>query len=357
MTTLLLSHRVARERGAGIARNARAAGRPTEVIALPEDREARLPDAVCASVEVALFSGDVFPDYSRQFFSTVRKAPNLKWLHAFNVGVDHPIYTELLERGVRLTTSAGSTAAPIAQTAITALLMLSRRFPRWLAAQAGRRWEPMRGDEVPRDLQGQTAIVVGLGHIGREIARLARALGLRVVGVRRSARTAEDPVDELHPPERLGELLQRADWLILACPLTPATRGLLGAELLARLPKHAHLINIARGEIVDEAALTDALREGRLAGAYLDVFEHEPLPEDSPLWNLPNVLVTPHNSSAASGNDQRVMEIFLDNLERWQRGEALVNEVNPSPPTPPSLTPDPTPGGRGEPINKGATSA
>jgi phosphoglycerate dehydrogenase-like enzyme len=327
MTTLLISHRVALERGAEIARNANAAGRPIEVIALPEDREARLPDAVCASVEIALFSGDFFPDGSRQFFSTIRKAPELKWLHVFNVGVDHPIYTEMLERGVRITTSAGSTAAPIAQTAITALLMLSRRFPQWLAAQAERRWEPMRGADVPRDLRGQTAVIVGLGHIGREIARLARALGLKVVGVRRSARTADDPVDELHPPERLAELLPRADWLVFACPLTPETRGLLNAAMLARLPAHAYLINIARGEIVDEAALTAALREKRLAGAYLDVFEKEPLPQDSPLWNLPNVLVTPHNSPAASGNDQRVMEIFLDNLARWQRGEALVNEV------------------------------
>ena len=327
MTTLLLSHRVARERGADIARKGTVDGKTVEIVALPEDREARLSDADCAGLELALFSGDIFPDGSRQFFSTVRKAPNLKWLHVFNVGVDHPIYTEMLERGVRLTTSAGSTAQPIAQTAITALLMLSRNFPRWLAAQAAHKWEPVRGADVPRDLQGQTAVVVGLGHIGREIARIARALGLKVVGVRRSARSADDPVDELHAPEHLAELLPRADWLVLACPLTAETRGLVNAAMLARLPRHAHLINVARGEIVDEAALTAALRDKRLAGAYLDVFEQEPLPQNSPLWDMPNVIVTPHNSPAASGNDHRVLEIFLDNLGRWQRGEALVNEV------------------------------
>lgn len=170
-------------------------------------------------------------------------------------------------------------------------------------------------------------VVLGLGHIGREFARLARMLGLRVIGVRRSPRTAEDPVDALYPPARLADLLPEADWLVLACPLTRETRGLVDAALLARLPQHARLINVARGEIVDQAALIDALREGRLAGAYLDVFEEEPLAPDSPLWDLPNVLVTPHNSPAASGNDRRVFEIFLTNLGRWQRGEPLVNAV------------------------------
>jgi phosphoglycerate dehydrogenase-like enzyme len=145
--------------------------------------------------------------------------------------------------------------------------------------------------------------------------------------VRRSPRESGDPVDEMHPPERLAGLLPRADWLIIAAPLTPETRGLVDADLLSRLPAHARLINIARGEIVDEPALIERLRDGRLAGAYLDVFEKEPLPENSPLWDLPNVLVTPHNAGAALGNDRRIYGIFLENLGRWQRGEALVNEV------------------------------
>jgi len=228
---------------------------------------------------------------------------------------------------VRLTTSAGSTAVPIAQTAVCGLLMLARNFPRWQAAQAQREWRPIKNADAPRDLQGQTAVIVGLGKIGAEIARLARALGLNVIGVRRGSRRAEDPVDELHPPAALPVLAARCDWLVISCPLTPETRGLVDPALLARLPRGARLINIARGEIVDEPALIATLRDGHLAGAYLDVFETEPLPQDSPLWSLPNVIVTPHNSAAAQGNDGRVLDIFLDNLGRWKRGETLLNEV------------------------------
>lgn len=322
---LLVSHRLNEERRADLARRARDAG--LDVVALPEDREARLAPEVVAQVEVAFFSPDIFPDFSRQFFSAVRKAPHLKWLHVFNVGVDHPIYTEMLERGVRVTTSAGSTAEPIAQTAIAALIMLAREWPRWFAAQREHRWDPMRAGEVPRDLRGQTAVIVGLGSIGREIARLAQALGLTVIALRRSPGEANDPVDEMHTPDRLAEVLPRADWLILACPLTEETRGLVDAAMLARLPSTARLINIARGEVVDEDALIEALQAKRLAGAYLDVFRQEPLPPESPLWDLPNVIVTPHNSSVATGNDARVYEIFVDNLARWKNGEALANEV------------------------------
>ena len=297
------------------------------MVTLPEDPNARLADELCARVELAYFSGDVFPVFSRQFFSAVRKAPGLEWLHVFNAGVDHPIYTEMLERGVRLTTSSGTTAEPIAQTAITALLMLARNFPRWLQAQREHRWDPMPMGEFPRDLRGQTAVIVGLGHIGRDIARLAHMLGLNVIGIRRSARGFDDPVDELYPPGRMGEILHRADWLVLACPLTRETRNLIDSNVLQKLPRGAHLINVARGEIVDESALIEALRSKHLAGAYLDVFQQEPLAANSPLWDLPNVFVTPHNSSAASGNDQRVYDLFTENLTRWAQGIELVNEV------------------------------
>jgi phosphoglycerate dehydrogenase-like enzyme len=324
VTALLVSHRFNAAHGARLAAAARDSA---EVIVLPPDPAARLADADCARAEVAFFSGDVFPDHSRQFFSAVRKAPRLQWLHVFNVGVDHPIYTEMLERGVRLTTSSGSASVAIAQTAIAALLALARGFPHWLSAQRRREWAPLRGDASPRDLKGQTAVILGLGKIGTEIARLAQALGLTVVGVRRGPRRPGDPVDELHPPAALAGLLGRCDWLVIACPLTPETRGLVDAGLIAKLPRAARIINVARGEIVDEPALIAALQDGRLAGAYLDVFETEPLPPASPLWDMPNVIVTPHNAGAAAGNDERVLEIFLDNLARWHRGAPLVNEI------------------------------
>ncbi len=327
MTSLLVSHRLHARFGARITEAVARDGIPAEMIVLPADPAARLSDAECARVEMAFFSSDVFPDFSRQFFSSVRKAPQLKWLHVFNAGVDHSIYTEMLERGVRLTTSSGSASGAIAQTAIMGLLALARGFPHWLAAQRRREWTPMRGEASPRDLAGQTAVILGLGRIGTEIARLARALGLVVIGVRRAPRKPDDPVDELHPPAALPGLLARCDWLVITCPLTPETRGLLNAELIAKLPREACIINVARGEIVNEPALIAALQSGRLAGAYLDVFETEPLPPESPLWDLANVIVTPHNAGAAAGGDERVLEIFLDNLARWHRGAPLVNEI------------------------------
>lgn len=327
MTALIVSHQFNVGYGTNLAAFAARAGIALDLLVLPADRDARLAEADCARAEVAFFSGDVFPDFSRQFFSVVRKAPDLKWLHVFNAGVDHPIYAEMLARGVRLTTSSGSTAEPIAQTAITGLLMLARNFPRWLAAQRKHGWDPMRAPDFPRDLRGQTLLVLGVGQIGSEIARLARALGLHVIGIRRRPRRPEDPVDELHPPARLPELLPRSDWLVIACPLTAETRRLVDAEMLAKLPRGARVINIARGEVADEPALIAALQSGHLAGAYLDVFEQEPLAEDSPLWDMPNVFISPHNSAAASGNDERVYAIFLENLRRWTRGEPLLNEV------------------------------
>lgn len=325
MTTLLVSHRLHAERGADIAAHARHSGIELEQVVLPADFEGRLSEADCARLDLAFFSADVFPKFSRQFFSTVRKAPRLQWLHVFNAGVDHPIYDEMIARGVCLTTSAGTTAVPIAQSAIAGLLMLARNFPRWLAAQQERRWDPARTPDFPRDLAGQTVVVYGLGGIGSEIARLARALGLKVIGVRRSPLKPGDPVDELHPPQQLDALLARADWLVIASPLTAETRGLINAARLARLPRGARFINIGRGEIIDEPALIEALRSGHIAGAYLDVFEKEPLPEDSPLWTLPNVIVSPHNSAASSGNDERIFRLFLDNLGRWHRKESLIN--------------------------------
>jgi phosphoglycerate dehydrogenase-like enzyme len=135
-------------------------------------------------------------------------------------------------------------------------------------------------------------------------------------------------VDELHAPHKLSELLPRAQWLVIACPLTAETRGLVDGDKLSRLPRGARVINIARGEIVNEPALIAALQSGHLAGAYLDVFEKEPLPSASPLWDMPNVLLSPHNSAAAAGNDRRVYEIFRENLARWMQGVALVNEVH-----------------------------
>lgn len=328
MTTLLVSHRLHADRGADLAAGAKRLGLALELVVLPADPEGRLSDADCARLDLAFFSSDVFPQYSRQFFSTVRKAPTLQWLHVFNAGVDHPIYTEMLQRGVRLTTSAGSTAIPIAQTAITGLLMLARNFPRWIAAQRERKWDPARGDAVPRDLRGQTVIVVGLGTIGATVAKMCQALEMKVIGLRRSPKRDGDPVDEMHTLDKLPMLLPKCDWLVLACPYTKETHQLVNAKTLALMPKHSYLVNVARGGCADEKALIAALQSKQIAGAYLDVFEKEPLPADSPLWDIPNVIVSPHNASASSGNDVRAAKIFTENIKRYAAGKRMENEQN-----------------------------
>jgi len=324
---LIISHRCHAVFGAELAAVVTRLGLPHEVVALPADKDARLSDADVARGEIAFYSQDLNPAHARQFFSAVRKGPRIKWIHVFNIGVDHPIYTEMLERGVRVTTSAGTTAQPISQTALTGMLMLSRGFPHWIKAQTEHRWDPVRLHLSPPDLPGQTVVVYGMGSIGTEFARLAKALGLKVLGVRRSPRKADDPVDEMHTPGQIDKLLPRAQWLMLCSPLTAETRKLMSAQRLALLPKGACILNVSRGEVIDEAAMIAALQSGHLAGAYLDVFEQEPLPAESPLWGLPNVIVTPHNSTSSNGNERRVFDCFVHILEQYKNGTPLTNEV------------------------------
>lgn len=328
MIGILVTHRFPAETTARMEQVARAHGREIAWIHLPADPEARVADADLPRIAVAFYSSDMYDENrSRSFFSAVRKAPSLRWLHTFNVGVDHPIFGEILARGAKITTSAGTTAVPIAQHAITGLLMFARGFPALLAAQRRHEWIRVRRAGQPKDLAGQTLCVLGLGAIGREIARLGQALGLHVVGIRRSPRQDADPVDELLPPAALNDVLARTQWLAIACPLTPETRKLIDAAALARLPRGAYVLNIARGAIVDEAALIAALQSGQLGGAYLDVFEQEPLPAESPLWDLPNVVVTPHSAAAATGNEARVLDLLVANFERWIQTRPMSNEV------------------------------
>lgn len=324
---VLVSDRFPPQAAAVCERSAAAAGRSIRWIHVPPDPEARVAESLLPQIEVAYYTRDVLETRARSFFSAVRKAPSLHWLQTFNAGVDHPIFAEMLGRGIRVTSAAGTASVPIAQCAITGLLMLARGFPAWIRAQQQHAWKPVRGNDQPADLAGQTLCVLGLGGIGREIGRLGQALGLRVIGIRRTPRTAADPVDTLYPPGAMGEVLAHCDWLALACPLTEQTRGLIDADMLRRLPRGARLINVARGEIVDEPALIAALQDGHLGGAYLDVFAQEPLAPDSALWELPNVIISPHNSGASAGNDARVHDLFVANFGRFVASQPLVNEV------------------------------
>ena len=318
---ILMSPEAARRTAQGLA--ALLGGKPYVLARIGEDA-----DVAFVSRDVTGLSTKhaVLPE-TRRFHDALRGAPSLRWVHAHSSGADRPVYGELLARGVAVTTSSGANAGVVVQTALAGVLMLARRFPQLMAAQRRRSWEPLMGSGLPRDLAGQTVVIVGWGPIGRGLGSLLAALGLHVIAVRSSDGAAAPPAAETVSYENIGQVLPRADWLVLACPLSERTRGLIDAEALARLPAGAHLVNVARGEVVDEAALIDALRHGALAGAYLDVFAQEPLPPASPLWELPGVIVTPHAAGHSDGNESRVAAIFLDNLRRWTRGEPLMNQM------------------------------
>lgn len=329
MTTLLLGPDFERRWGDRLRALEAELGVDCERVLVPRDPDARVAAEDVARLEVAWFSGDVFPQRSPAFFAAALGAPRLRWLHLFNAGVDHPIFGRFLERGVTVTASPGANALPIAHSAIAGLLALARRFPEFARAQRERRWLAHGEVELPRDLAGQTLLVLGLGGIGGEIARLGRALGLRVIGVRRRRPPASAPIDEWLPPDELLPALPRVDWLAIACPLSDGTRRLIDAAALARLPDGACVINVSRGEIVEQPALVAELASGRLGGAYLDVFELEPLPRESPLWELPNVILSPHASHVSAGSAERQAERFLANLRRYLRGEPLTDLVAP----------------------------
>lgn len=284
--------------------------------------------------EVAFVSRDITgastkfsitPDTAR-YYEAMREAPALRWVHVHSAGADRDIYQQLHARGVAITTSQGATDAVVAQTAIGGVLALARRFPLLAADQRDRAWRPLLDARTPRDLAGQHAVVVGWGGIGQRIGKLLNALGVAVSVVRHSASQVPQARHTVRYDD-LPALLPEADWLVLACPLTPATRNLVSREALAALPAHAMVVNVARGHVIDEAALIAALAGGQLGGAFLDVFQQEPLPPESPLWSLDNVIVTPHSAGFSDGNTARVRECFLDNLGRWARGEALLNRV------------------------------
>lgn len=326
--TLLMSTRAAEAFGADVARILGA--RPHRILtpgAAPDAQGEYPVDIAFMTREVTADSGklDLAPSLER-FYAVLRASPKLQWYQTHSAGSDRPIYGEMLRRGVVVTTASGATSVPVAQLAVTGLLALSRRLPDLLDSQRRKAWEPLLGPRQPQDLKGQTVAIVGTGPIGQEVARVCGALRMDVVGVRRSAEPLAG-FDRMVAFDDFEALLPQADWVVLACPLTDTTCGLLDARRLALLPAGARIVNVARGEVVVEADLVDALRSGQVGGAFLDVFEREPLAADSPLWTLPNVIVSPHTAGHTTGLFDAVGEIFIDNLQRWRDGAALRNRV------------------------------
>ncbi len=265
------------------------------------------------------------------------RAPRVRWIQATSAGIGQFVrrqrYAERMPDTV-FTTASGVHARPLAEFALMAMLAESRGLRQVRDAQARRHWERYAGT----DLEGRTVVVVGMGAIGAEVGRMSRALGMEVLGVKRSP-ASTDPeavhADRLGGMDDLPDLLPRAEYLVLAAPHTDETEGMIGQEELAALPSGAVLINIGRGALVDEPALIRALRPppegtGRLGAAWLDVFADEPLPEESPLWVLPNVVVSPHSASTSDRENRRITELFCENLRRDRAGEPLLNVLDPT---------------------------
>jgi phosphoglycerate dehydrogenase-like enzyme len=258
-------------------------------------------------------------------------APRLRWVHATSAGAGELVRRAGLGRDaldrVVVTTSSGVHAVPLAEFAVLGMLAVAKDLPGLIAGQRARSWPTVH--RPLRELLGQTLVLVGLGEIGRETARLGKALGMRTVGVRRSAGPPPPYTDEVHGPERLRELAGRADAMVVSLPLTEATAGLIDKATIGRLPPGCIFVNVGRGGVVDEEALVDALRGRRIAGAVLDVFATEPLPPESPLWTLPNVVVSPHAAALSERENERIVELFVANLRRFLDGRPLVNTVEP----------------------------
>lgn len=313
---LLASAKVATEYGSAIAACSAKYGVHTELVGV----EQGLQQSDC--VDAAFFSRDLYEGsslrvpgaLSNAFFQVVDQATQLHWLHVCSSGLDLPQYAAAMQRGIDVSSSKGAMAKPIAQTAAAAIAAISRGFMHWLHQQSQGQWHPLLGAARPKDIGQQRLVILGAGEIGQELARMAKAIGFETIGIKRQAEPLPH-FDAVLGWSQLDSILPSCDWLVITVPLTPQTQGLIDRRRLALLAPHACLANVARGEIVDEAALIEALQSKALAAAYLDVFATEPLPAHSPLWSLPNVWLSPHNSAASSGQERAVVDKFLSHYE------------------------------------------
>lgn len=256
-------------------------------------------------------------------------APNVKWIQATSSGIGQLVrrmrYSERLPDTV-FTTARGVHARPLAEFVAMAMTMHARRALHMVRQQADRSWERFAG----QDLEGRTMLLVGLGAVGEEVTRIALAHGMRVVAVRRRPELGGPPgVTRVLGPSGLAGALPEAEFLVLVTPHTDETERMIGSVELAALPVGAAVVNIGRGALIDEPALVDALSTGHVGAAYLDVFEEEPLPRASPLWDLPNVLISPHSASTSDRENERIVDLFTDNLGRWLEGRELRNVLDP----------------------------
>ncbi|HMM20092.1 MAG TPA: D-2-hydroxyacid dehydrogenase [Selenomonadales bacterium] len=250
-------------------------------------------------------------------------APNLKWVHALTAGVENLIFPEIQQSNTILTNSRGIHGIPVSEHVFSLMLAFTRGLNLLIRQQQAKQWERVPTEEIHEKTIG----IVGLGAIGREIAKKAKGLGMEVLATKQEM-TAEIFVDKLYPPEELNELLAASDFVVAALPLTDQTSGLFTLQQFEAMKRTAYFINIARGSIVREADLITALQTGIIKGAGLDVFDHEPLPPDSPLWDMPNVIITPHIAALSPHYLDRAVKSFADNLTRFVEDREMFNIVD-----------------------------
>ena len=307
---------------------AHAAYRIGERFALRETGMNYFEVRTLAELEARIAEADVLLVSGLWRNELIARAPRLAFIQSISAGMDQYSRDALRAAGIRAASAQGANERAVAEHAIALILALARKIPEARDNQAAKKWRGMIGDLTQREdeLGGKTLVIVGLGRIGSRLATLAKAFDLRVIGVRQDPSRGGGAADEVVGIQGLHAAMAQADFVALTCPLTPATTNLVDAKALAAMKPSSYLVNVARGKVVNEPALLEALDQKRIAGAALDCVSEEPLPAGSPLWAMPNVLVTPHTAGETRRYEDNVIDLLMENLERVGRGEALKNQ-------------------------------
>lgn len=273
---------------------------------------------------------DIFVGYSLRpnQFASARK---LKWIHSTAAGIAQLSYPAIRESGVIVTNASGTHSIPIAEHVLGLLLALARRFPDAFRYQRESHWAQQEIWDMtphPQELHGAVLLMVGLGAVGKQVARLAQALRMKIEAVTRSGRGDTTLAEKIHPSAGLDRALPNADFIVVAAPEMPETHRMFGARQFAAMKPSCYFVNVARGSLVDEAALVQALESRKIAGAAIDVASAEPLPPESPLWQAPNLIITPHLAGASEHLWERQTKLVVENLERWFEARELLNKVD-----------------------------
>jgi phosphoglycerate dehydrogenase-like enzyme len=292
-----------------------------QVRGVSEGIEVTVVDDEKAALKAVVDAEVVFGRFNKELFSAAKK---LRWVQTKGAGVDGFLFPELVDSNVVLTNSSGIHMIPISEMIVTMMLVFTKRLHLFMKYKHDAKWQP----HTPDELLGKTLGIVGLGNIGSETAKKAKCLGMKILALKKHPTRKPDYVDELYGSEGLKSLLNQSDFVVITLPLTNETRHMIGVEQFRLMKPTAYIINTGRGAVIDTEALLKALKKGWIAGAGLDVFEKEPLPADSELWKLDNIVITPHVSGGTPYYDERAVKIFCDNLKRYLKGKPLRNVVN-----------------------------